>query len=57
MDRVELLSNQYAKTKEQIFSIDQEQIEGPSWKQALSTGTPAGPVIAKDESEMDKADT
>ena len=48
--------DQYTKTKEQIFSIDQERAEGPSWKQALSTGTPAGPAIEKDEPEMDKAD-
>ena len=29
--------DQYTKTKEQIFSIDQERTEGPSWKQALSS--------------------
>ena len=36
--------DQYTKTKEQIFSIDQERIEGPSWKQALSS-----PAVEKDE--------
>ena len=36
--------DQYTKTKEQIFSIDKERSEGPSWKQALS-----GPAIEKNE--------
>ena len=49
--------DQYTKTKEQIFSIDQERIEGPSWKQALSD-----PAIEKNELEptgstVDKANT
>jgi hypothetical protein len=36
--------DQYTKTKEQIFSIDQEQSSGPSWKQALGS-----PALEKDE--------
>ena len=53
--------DQYTKTKEQIFSIDQERSEGPSWKQTLSTGTPADPTLEKDvleaeNSSVDKAD-
>ena len=43
--------DQYTKTKEQIFSIDQERNEGPSWKQALSS-----PAIKEDRSELDKTD-
>ena len=48
--------DQYTKTKEQIFSIDQERTEGPSWKQALSN-----PALEKDELEpadvfVDKVD-
>jgi hypothetical protein len=42
--------DQYTKTKEQIFSIDQERSSGPSWKQALTS-----PAIGKDEPQMDKA--
>lgn len=42
--------DQYAKTKEQIFSIDQERNEGSSWKQALSSS-----AVEKDEPQMDKA--
>lgn len=36
--------DQYTRTKEQIFSIDRERAEGPSWKQALSN-----PALEKDE--------
>ena len=44
--------DQYTKTKEQIFSIDQERSEGPgrqsaSWKQALSS-----PAVEKDEAKL-----
>ena len=42
--------DQYTKTKEQIFSIDQERTQSPSWKQALSS-----PAIEKEEPQMDKA--
>lgn len=38
--------DQYTKTKEQIFSIDQERSEGPSWKQALTS-----PALEKHELE------
>ena len=54
--------DQYTKTKEQIFAIDQERGEGlgrqpASWKQALSS-----PALEKDELEaesrsVDKSDT
>ena len=43
--------DQYTKTKEQIFSIDQERSQGPSWKQALTS-----PAIEKNESQTDKVD-
>ena len=43
--------DQYTKTKEQIFSTDQERNEGLSWKQALSS-----PAIREDRSELDKTD-
>ena len=42
--------DQYTKTKEQIFSIDQERTEGPSWKQALLS-----PAMEKDKPEPDRA--
>ncbi|MGB3850392.1 MAG: hypothetical protein WA958_10535 [Tunicatimonas sp.] len=51
-DHAQQQLDQYAKTKEQIFSIDQERTGGPSWKQALS-----GPAFEKDEPQLDKADT
>ena len=44
--------DQYTKTKEQIFSIDQERAQGPSWKQALTS-----PALDKSDLEPDKADT
>ena len=48
--------DQYTKTKEQIFTIDQERNQSPSWKQAL-----VNPAIEKDDVEsagvtVDKAD-
>ncbi len=43
---------QYTKTKEQIFSIDQERSEGPTWKKTLTS-----PVLDKNDLEPDKADT
>ena len=49
-DHAQQQLDQYAKTKEQIFSIDQERNEGPSWKQALSSS-----AVEKDEPQMDKA--
>ena len=50
-DYAEQQLDQYTKTKEQIFSIDQERSEGPSWKQVLTSS-----AIEKDEPQMDKAD-
>ncbi len=51
-DYAEQQLDQYTKTKEQIFSIDQERSEGPgrhpaSWKQALSS-----PAVEKDEAKL-----
>ena len=46
-DYTEQQLDQYTKTKEQIFSIDQERSEGPSWKQALSS-----PAVEKDEAKL-----
>ena len=48
-DHAQQQLDQYTKTREQIFSIDQERTEGPSWKQSL-----ANPVIEKSESELEK---
>ena len=51
-DYAEQQLDQYTKTKEQIFSIDQERTQSPSWKQALSS-----PAVEKDEPQMDKANS
>ena len=49
--------DQYAKTKEQIFSIDQERSEGPSWKQALSSPALGKHELESPDSSLDKSDT
>ena len=49
-DHAQQQLEQYTKTKEQIFSIDQERAQGPNWKQDLSS-----PAV-KDKSELGKAD-
>jgi hypothetical protein len=51
-DHAQQQLDQYAKTKEQIFSIDQERAQGPSWKQALTS-----PALDKSDLEPDKADS
>ena len=48
--------DRYTKTKEQIFNIDQERDQGPSWKHALSS-----PAMEKDDARsagvtVEKAD-
>ena len=50
-DHAQQQLEQYTKTKEQIFSIDQERSEGPTWKQTLTS-----PAIEKNESQTDKVD-
>ena len=47
--------DQYTKTKEQIFSIDQERIEGPSWKQALSNTALEKDELKPADVSVDKA--
>ncbi|MGB3777694.1 MAG: hypothetical protein WA960_05005 [Tunicatimonas sp.] len=56
-DHAQQQLDQYTKTKEQIFSIDQDRTQGPgrhpaSWKQALTS-----PALDKSDLEPDKADT
>ena len=47
---------QYTRTKEQIFSIDQERTQGPSWKQALSNTAFEKDNIGISDASVDKAD-
>ena len=42
--------DQYTKTKEQIFSIDRERTEGPSW--TMPTAVPAESTVDRDRQEQ-----
>ena len=48
--------DQYTKTKEQIFGIDQERAEGPSWKQALSNSAVEKNGLEPADTSVDKVD-
>ena len=56
-DHAQQQLDQYTKTKEQIFSIDQERTQGPSWKQALSNTALEKDALEAESRSVDKADT
>ena len=52
-DRAQQQLDQYTKTKEQIFTIDQERSKGPAWKQVLSNPAINQPEVVKPNASRD----